>query len=348
LWALAAAVASERVDLPNGLTVVTEADSLLPETVLHLELAHGAAEDPVAGPGLAHLVEHLLCTAVRFEDGLDGRLRSVGGSVRAWTTHEAITLEVAGPPEAAAWMGEALVAALRRPAVTPEELDRTRRVIARERDVTPVNDLRSALWAGHPYGRPVLGDPDGYTLAEVDAAIRRATGVAGAVLAVIGPDAGVPLGVAELEAGTPLVPPGIALVRRVHRGDELGWALPHLPSKETAAIEVAAELLAERWPTRLASGAWGTSLILTHVSEESAIYAYLRDTNRRLVSDAVAAAVRRIAAADRAGSVTAADRARVLAACALDATTCPDARAAARTELDVGGVRAALTLLGDT
>lgn len=156
----------ERLD--NGLAVVVRPMRLAPVVALQVWVDAGAADDPPAFPGMAHLFEHLLFKgnpSRRFQD-LVATVEAVGGSFEAWTSHDHTVYEVLVPSRHARLGLDVLADALGPLAVDPEVLRRETGIITqeeRQRADDPWTDTADMLVAlafeGHGYARSVTGDP---------------------------------------------------------------------------------------------------------------------------------------------------------------------------------------------
>lgn len=156
----------ERLD--NGLAVVVRPMRLAPVVALQVWVDAGAADDPPAFPGMAHLFEHLLFKgnpSRRFQD-LVATVEAVGGSFEAWTSHDHTVYEVLVPSRHARLGLDVLADALGPLSVEPDVLRRESGIITQEERQraddpwTDVSDMLVALaFEGHGYGRSVTGDP---------------------------------------------------------------------------------------------------------------------------------------------------------------------------------------------
>lgn len=156
----------ERLD--NGLAVVVRPMHLAPVVALQVWVDVGAADDPPAFPGMAHLFEHLLFKgnpSRRFQD-LVATVEAVGGSFEAWTSHDHTVYEVLVPSRHVRLGLDVLTDALGPLSVGPDVLRRESGIITqeeRQRADDPWTDVADMLVAlafeGHGYGRSVTGDP---------------------------------------------------------------------------------------------------------------------------------------------------------------------------------------------
>jgi zinc protease len=152
--------------LPNGLTVCVVENRQAPVVTTALSYRAGTRDEPAGHGGIAHFLEHMMFKgAERYGPGeIDRRTQALGGSNNAFTSHDATTYYF---NFAADRWTEAL--AIEADRLTSLALDRVqvaseRKVILEEiamYDSEPWDALEVAvegrLFAGHPYGRPVLG-----------------------------------------------------------------------------------------------------------------------------------------------------------------------------------------------
>ncbi|MEU3027799.1 pitrilysin family protein [Streptomyces incarnatus] len=136
-------------------------------TSLCLALGFGGRHDPAGAEGTAHLFEHLVMA--RPLDGgapLCERVEMAGGSVNARTGPETLLIHAQvlaeDAPQTLEWMSRALLDFQ----LTQDCLDSERRVVLQEIAAavadpsdTVQDAFLAALFAGHPLGSPVAGDP---------------------------------------------------------------------------------------------------------------------------------------------------------------------------------------------
>lgn len=247
----------ERFELANGLEVCSVRNRQAPIVTTVLVYRVGARDERPAESGAAHFLEHMMFKgAALYGPGeIDRRTQSLGGSNNAFTSHDLtayyFSFSADRWPEALAIERDRMIAL----ALDADEVDSERQVILEElamyRD-EPWDalelDVQAALFAGHPYARPVLGDEA--SLAGIDRAAlaafhRRFYGPANALLVVAG-DLGaearsrVESAFGDLPAATaarPVVaaPAALAEARRLERRhgeiSRLLWALPAPPAE---------------------------------------------------------------------------------------------------------------------
>jgi zinc protease len=155
--------------LDNGVHVVVEENHAAPVVAVQVWVASGAADDPPALAGAAHLYEHLVFrgTRRRAPGAGEREIEAVGGTVSAWTgldeTVYQATLAAPFLDLGLDVLGDALTA----PTFEAAELARAKKLAVAEiaRDaIDPARAaselLRAGAFPGDAYGRPLLGKPE--------------------------------------------------------------------------------------------------------------------------------------------------------------------------------------------
>ena len=153
-------------ELGSGLRVVLVRDPRASEIQVTTRYQVGAADDPPAQPGMAHLVEHLMFQQILGGQSLYASLESVATSFNAATSHDATTFVARAAPEHLDKLLaiEAVRLGHRCTSIDDAAFEREREVVVnevRQRDhaVELAGALRDAVYpAGHPYRRAVGGD----------------------------------------------------------------------------------------------------------------------------------------------------------------------------------------------
>lgn len=155
-----------RVDvLSCGLTVV-RIPTRRPLVATALAYRVGARNDPPGHAGSAHFLEHLMFRgAERFGPGeIDRTTRRLGGTDNAWTSHDTTVYHFAFASDRWKVALDIEVDRMRGLALEPEVVEAERRIVLEEiamYEAEPWDVLEQATlaahFAGHPYGRPVLG-----------------------------------------------------------------------------------------------------------------------------------------------------------------------------------------------
>jgi zinc protease len=152
--------------LDSGIRVVVEENHLAPLVAIQVWVGVGAADDPPALAGAAHLYEHLVVRGGkrRGPGGGAREIEAVNGSVSAWTGLDETVFQVVVAAPFLDLGLDVLADALANPTFDPAEVERARRLALDEiagADADPRLRASRALFAvafaGHGYARPVIG-----------------------------------------------------------------------------------------------------------------------------------------------------------------------------------------------
>lgn len=157
----------ERVQLPNGAVLLLMERHDVPLIAFNAVLRGGAATDPANGSGSASLLAGLLEKGAGKRDALAfaQTVASVGGKIETTASTEAIAVSGSFMARDQKLMIELLADMLQRPQLTSEQFDslRDRQIefirAAKDSDLAALTPIygAAALFAQHPYGRPVNG-----------------------------------------------------------------------------------------------------------------------------------------------------------------------------------------------
>lgn len=279
------AVAYEQFALPNGLNVILHRDTSVPVASVNVWYHVGSANERPGRTGLAHLFEHLMFegSAHVVEGAFDTLLEAAGatsnGSTDIDRTNYFIDLP-ANALELALYLESDRMGYLLE-TMTPERVDGQREVVKNERRQNYENrpygmasiELDRMLWpAGHPYHWPTIGSMEDLTAAsdeDIVAFFKTYYAPNNASLVIAGDidltrtRALVETWFGEIPRG-PVVqpvaaPPAVLTeVTRQTIADQvrlprlyLGWLTPRAYAPGTAALDVAASLLADGKTSRL-------------------------------------------------------------------------------------------------
>lgn len=200
----------------GGWTRLMVWDPTVPKVWFRLVLPFGAAVEEDGQLGITNLTAELLLrgTEDRDRDAFEAALEGLGASVSVDVTADEVT--VAGSVLSAHWpeLASLLSEALSRPAFDAEAFDDLVDEVKADLVESRNNDrwlgwsfYERGLWAGHPYGRNVLGTTktlDALSAEDVAAWYRAWFGSQGAVLALLGDfDAGAGSDLARLAGQLP-------------------------------------------------------------------------------------------------------------------------------------------------
>jgi zinc protease len=276
--------APTRVQLANGLAVIAVRHPAADVVALQIWLGVGARDEEDRHAGLSHFIEHLVFkgTATRGRGEIDRIVAGCGGELNAATSHDYTCYHAVVPSGHADTVLEVLGDAVMSPLFDAGEVERERLVVLEE--IRRANDspaaylsrlLRRQRFAGHPYGRPVLGTAGslgGTTREDLVAYHGHHYAAANATLVLVGrldPERALPR-VAELLGGwargvaparLPAPIPESAHVRRVEeprdvRQTYLGmvWPGPVVPHPDVYAVDLLTSILGGGRSSRLYQG----------------------------------------------------------------------------------------------
>ena len=152
--------------LPNGIRLVTEAMPHVRSVAVGVWVDTGSRVEPEERGGMSHLIEHLVFkgTATRSAETIARAIDSVGCHMDAFTAKEHTCFYVVVLDEHLPLAVDLLSDILMRPLFSAEDIEKEKAVVLQEIKMvedTPddlIHDLfAEQVWAGHPLGRPILG-----------------------------------------------------------------------------------------------------------------------------------------------------------------------------------------------
>ena len=150
--------------LSNGLRLRLRRDPSLPLASFQVWVRCGSVDEERSVAGIAHFMEHMVFKASPSARDLSRIVESSGGVINAATQHELTHYYTDIPVEGLDRAIDALGQALTHPQITPDEIEKERRVIFEEmarRDDSPNavlwDKFMSAIFEGTPYGQSVIG-----------------------------------------------------------------------------------------------------------------------------------------------------------------------------------------------
>jgi zinc protease len=152
--------------LRNGMRLIVQDHRAADIVAIYLFVGVGTRHETADQLGYAHFQEHMLFKGTdRFGPGhVDRVVEGVGGRSNAVTSFDYTTFYLILPTEATATGVQLLADMAFRSTFAPDEIAREREVIFEEARIEQdnpktaiVRQLYGMVFAGHPYGRPVLG-----------------------------------------------------------------------------------------------------------------------------------------------------------------------------------------------
>jgi predicted Zn-dependent peptidase len=159
----------QRSLLSNGIRLVTERMPHVRSVAVGVWVDTGSRHEPAPKSGVSHFIEHLVFkgTESRTAEEVAKAVDSVGGQMDAFTTKEHTCFYVSALDEHLPLAVDLLSDILLHPLFAAPDIEREKDVVLQEFRMvedTPddlIHDLfAERLWAGHPLGRPILGDKD--------------------------------------------------------------------------------------------------------------------------------------------------------------------------------------------
>src|SRR6187551_1104829 len=152
--------------LDTGLRLITESMPHVRSVSIGVWLTRGSRHEDEPRGGIAHFVEHMLFkgTGSRSAEDIAQAIDSIGGQLDAFTAKEYASYYIKVLDEHLPLAVDLLSDIVLRPAFSPDEVEREKKVILEEIKMvedTP-DDLVHELftqhfWEGHALGRPILG-----------------------------------------------------------------------------------------------------------------------------------------------------------------------------------------------
>lgn len=159
----------DRYVLPNGVRVVIQEHQASEVVALQLWVKAGGRDETAPELGLAHYLEHMLFkgTASRPSGFIDREVEGVGGRMNAGTSLDYTYYHMLVPAHRALVGVETLADIAVNASLDAQALESEKRVVLEEMrfgEDSPSRFLSRQLYAtafpDHPYGRPVIGQPE--------------------------------------------------------------------------------------------------------------------------------------------------------------------------------------------
>jgi zinc protease len=160
-------LAVERHRLSNGLPVLLHEEHAVPVVTFQVFYQCGGRDEVVGATGISHLLEHMMFNgSERYPPkAFDRLLEAAGGSSNGYTWKDQTAYMESFPPAALELVLDMEADRMRSLAITPENLEQERGIVAEERRWAVDNDNDGAQWEAllslmfqaHPYRDPVVG-----------------------------------------------------------------------------------------------------------------------------------------------------------------------------------------------
>ncbi len=160
-------LAIERHQLSNGLPVILHEDHAVPVVTFQVFYRCGGKDEVVGATGISHLLEHMMFNGSENypPKAFDRLLEAAGGSSNGYTWKDQTAYMESFPPAALELVLDMEADRMRSLAITPENLEQERGIVAEERRWAVDNDNDGAQWEAlislmfqaYPYRDPVVG-----------------------------------------------------------------------------------------------------------------------------------------------------------------------------------------------
>ena len=189
----------EHHQLSNGLTVLLHEEHAVPVVTFQVFYRCGGKDEVVGATGISHLLEHMMFNGSEHypPKAFDRMLEAAGGSSNGYTWKDQTAYMETFPPAALDLVLAMESDRMRSLAITAENLEQERGVVAEERRWAVDNDNDGAQWEAllslmfqaHPYRDPVVGwmdDIEHFTQADLQAWYDRCYAPANALIVLAG------------------------------------------------------------------------------------------------------------------------------------------------------------------
>jgi zinc protease len=197
--ALGVELAVERHQLSNGLTVLLHEEHAVPVVTFQVFYRCGGRDEVVGATGISHLLEHMMFNGSEHypPKAFDHLLEAAGGSSNGYTWKDQTAYMETFPPAALDLVLAMESDRMRSLAITPENLEQERGIVAEERRYAVDNDNDGAQWESllslmfqaYPYRDPVVGwmdDIEHFTQGDLQAWYDRCYAPANALIVLAG------------------------------------------------------------------------------------------------------------------------------------------------------------------
>lgn len=161
----------EEVKLDNGMTALIVNNPKLPIFSLYLFYKVGGKNEVAGITGSSHFLEHMMFKGAKKygKNTIDFMIEGSGGSTNAYTTNDQTVYYENLPTKELNVILDIEADRMENLALDPDDFNKERSVVLEERKMRYENsprgqlyqEMMSSLFAGTPYGRPVIGDiPD--------------------------------------------------------------------------------------------------------------------------------------------------------------------------------------------
>ena len=152
--------------LPNGLKCILDRRKGSGVVAMQVWVKVGSRNEDDRVAGITHFIEHLIFKGTEGGEGYEiaPRIEALGGSINAFTSYDNTVYHIVMPRKSFETGLQLLADSVLRPAFPEEELEKEKKVVIEEIKMGEddpqrklFNELFSASYPDHPYGRPIIG-----------------------------------------------------------------------------------------------------------------------------------------------------------------------------------------------
>ena len=156
----------DMITLDNGLRCIFEQRKGVGVVAIQFWVEAGSKYEEPSEAGITHFIEHLIFKGTEKAGSYEiaPLIEALGGSINAFTSYDNTVYHIVVPTAAFKTGLELLAGAVVNPLFAAEELEKEKRVVIEEIKMGEddpqrklFKELFSLSYAGHPYGRPVIG-----------------------------------------------------------------------------------------------------------------------------------------------------------------------------------------------
>jgi zinc protease len=159
-------MALEVMRLPNGVKCILDRRKGAGVVAVQVWVKVGSRNEDDRVAGITHFIEHLIFKGTEGGECYEiaPRIEALGGSINAFTSYDNTVYHIVVPCKSFETGLELLAGSVRHPAFPEEELEKEKKVVIEEIKMGEddpqrklFNELFSASYPDHPYGRPIIG-----------------------------------------------------------------------------------------------------------------------------------------------------------------------------------------------
>jgi len=162
-------MALDIMQLDNGVKCILDRRKGAGVAAMQVWVKVGSRNEDDRVAGITHFIEHLIFKGTEGGESYEiaPRIEALGGNINAFTSYDNTVYHIVMPRKSFETGLQLLADSVRRPAFPEEELEKEKKVVIEEIKMGEddpqrklFNELFSASYPDHPYGRPIIGYRD--------------------------------------------------------------------------------------------------------------------------------------------------------------------------------------------